>query len=107
MAISLYDTSVANYLQVLDSTSAVLAKGAAHAAENGIDLADIVAMQLGFPEIFGPSFSGQFWEESINNTGDFTNWGIFADVDYKINDKWNVMTLNDLPNVSCLQRKHN
>lgn len=52
---------------------------------------DLVAMQLGFPEIFGPSYTGQFWEESVNNTGDFTNWGIFADVDYKINDKWNVI----------------
>ncbi|WP_286234926.1 TonB-dependent receptor [Thalassotalea sediminis] len=52
---------------------------------------DVVAMQLGFPEIFGPSFSGQFWEETVNNTGDFTNWGIFADVDYQINDKWNVI----------------
>lgn len=52
---------------------------------------DIVASQLGFPEIFGPSFTGQFWEESVNNTGDFTNWGIFADVDYKIDDKWNII----------------
>ncbi len=43
------------------------------------------------PEIFGPSYAGQFWQESVNNTGDFTNWGIFADVDYAINDKWNII----------------
>jgi len=52
---------------------------------------DIVAMQLGIAEIFGPSHSGTFWQESVNNTGDFTNWGIFADVDYAINDKWNII----------------
>ena len=43
------------------------------------------------PEIFGPGYGGQFWQESVNNTGEFTNWGIFADVDYAINDKWNVI----------------
>lgn len=52
---------------------------------------DIVAAQMGFPEIFGPSYSGQFWRESIHNTGDFTNWGIYADVDYAITDKWNII----------------
>ncbi len=52
---------------------------------------DIVAAQMGFPEIYGPSFTGQFWRESIHNTGDFTNWGIYADVDYSISDKWNVI----------------
>ncbi len=43
------------------------------------------------PEIYGPGYAGEFWSESVNNTGDFTNWGIFADVDYAINDKWNVI----------------
>ncbi|GAA5130086.1 TonB-dependent receptor [Thalassotalea piscium] len=61
---------------------------------------DIVSAQLPglvgssapyIPEIFGPSYAGQFWRESINNTGDFTNWGVFADVDYAINDKWNII----------------
>lgn len=46
MAISLYDASVGTYLQVLDATNNVLDKGAAHAAEHGIDLADIVEMRL-------------------------------------------------------------
>ena len=52
---------------------------------------DIVAGQMGFPEIFGPSFSGQFWEEQVLNTGDFTNWGIYGDIDYSITDKWNLI----------------
>lgn len=52
---------------------------------------DVVAAQMGVAEVFGPGYSGMFWQETINNTGDFTNWGIFADVDYTINDKWNVI----------------
>lgn len=52
---------------------------------------DAVAQQLGIPEIFGPSHRGQFWQESVNNTGDFTNWGVFADIDYAITDKWHVI----------------
>jgi iron complex outermembrane recepter protein len=52
---------------------------------------DIVAQQLGVPEIFGPSYSGQFWEESINNTGNFTNWGIYLDGDWKLNEHWNIL----------------
>jgi outer membrane receptor protein involved in Fe transport len=52
---------------------------------------DIVAAQLGIAEVFGPSHSGKWWSESVNNTGDFTNWGIFADIDYAVTDKWNVI----------------
>ncbi|QOL26830.1 TonB-dependent receptor [Thalassotalea sp. LPB0316] len=52
---------------------------------------DIVAAELGIAEVFGPSFAGEFWQESVNNTGKFTNWGIFADVDYAVTDKWNVI----------------
>ena len=52
---------------------------------------DLVSQQLGIPEIYGPSFSGQFWQENIFNTGDFSNWGIYADVDFAINDRWNVI----------------
>lgn len=52
---------------------------------------DLVSGQLGVPEIFGPSHSGQFWQENIFNTGDFTNWGVFADVDYAFTDKWHLI----------------
>ncbi|MGJ8681660.1 TonB-dependent receptor [Paraglaciecola sp.] len=52
---------------------------------------DVVSQTLGVPEIFGPSHSGNFWQESVNNTGTFTNWGAFADVDFAITDKWHVI----------------
>lgn len=52
---------------------------------------DLVSEQLGVPEIFGPSHSGQFWQENIFNTGDFTNWGIFADLDYAFTSKWHLI----------------
>lgn len=41
--------------------------------------------------IFGPSNSGKFWHESVNNTGDFTNWGVYIDADYQLTDKWNLI----------------
>lgn len=43
------------------------------------------------PELFGPEYGGAFYQETVNNTGNFTNWGIFVDVDYAITDKWNVI----------------
>lgn len=52
---------------------------------------DLVSEQLGIPEIYGPSYSGTFWQENVFNTGDFSNWGVYADADYAITDKWNVI----------------
>ncbi|RLA55922.1 MAG: DUF1993 domain-containing protein [Gammaproteobacteria bacterium] len=46
MAISLYDTSIPNYLQVLGSITGVLEKGAEFARENNMDLAEIVETRL-------------------------------------------------------------
>ncbi len=46
MAITLYDISVANYLQVLGSTSQVLAKGAEYASANDLDLAELIETRL-------------------------------------------------------------
>lgn len=46
MAISLYDISVANYLQVLDSMTGVLDKGAELAKADGLDLAELVETSL-------------------------------------------------------------
>ena len=40
---------------------------------------------------FGPSFAGQSWSEIYFNDGDFTNWGIYGDVDYQVNDRWNLL----------------
>lgn len=46
MAISLYDLSVGNYLQILDSISNVLVKGADRAASEGKDLSQIMEVRL-------------------------------------------------------------
>ena len=46
MAISLYDISVSNYLQVLGGITGVLKKGAEFASENDLDLVEIVETRL-------------------------------------------------------------
>lgn len=46
MAISFYDASVQNYLQILGALSGVLDKGAKHCAEKGIDPESIVETRL-------------------------------------------------------------
>lgn len=46
MAISLYDISVSNYLQVLGSVTGILQKGADYAKDNNVDLAEIVETRL-------------------------------------------------------------
>ena len=46
MSISLYDGTVTNYLQTLNSTAAVLGKGKSFCEENSIDLSAIVATRL-------------------------------------------------------------
>jgi hypothetical protein len=46
MAISLYDISVSNYLQVLGGITGVLKKGAEFATECDLDLAEIVETRL-------------------------------------------------------------
>jgi iron complex outermembrane receptor protein len=47
------------------------------------------AVYLGASEAAGlallpPSFAGTFVTETMDNTGDFTNWGIFGDVTYQL-----------------------
>jgi hypothetical protein len=46
MATSLYDISVRSYLQVLGGVSTALAKGATHAAENDIDMKELINFRL-------------------------------------------------------------
>jgi hypothetical protein len=50
MAISLYDLTVPNYLQILGAVEGFLAKGAAHCAEKKLDAAEIVGTRL-FPDM--------------------------------------------------------
>ncbi len=50
MAISLYDLTVPNYLQVLGAAEGFLAKGAAHCAEKNVDSKEVVEARL-FPDM--------------------------------------------------------
>lgn len=55
MATSLYELSVASYIQALDAVTGYLNKGAAHAADKGIDLTSIVETRL-HPDMLPFSF---------------------------------------------------
>jgi hypothetical protein len=46
MTFSLYDATVANYLQILSAASGFLDKGLAHFRDKGIDLAEVVETRL-------------------------------------------------------------
>ena len=46
MALSFYDITVPNYLQILNAVAAFLDKGKSHCEENSMDLADIVETRL-------------------------------------------------------------
>ncbi len=50
MATSLYDLSVASYLQVLGAVAGFLDKGASHCKEKGIDLNEVVETRL-YPDM--------------------------------------------------------
>lgn len=50
MAISLYDISVATYLQTLGAVSGFLAKGREHCEKTGVDLDDVVETRL-YPDM--------------------------------------------------------
>jgi len=50
MAVSLYDVSVASYVQMLTAMEGVLEKGRSHLVENGQDLDDLVATSL-YPDM--------------------------------------------------------
>ncbi|MCY3838800.1 MAG: DUF1993 domain-containing protein [Gammaproteobacteria bacterium] len=46
MSTSLYDATVGTYQQILPAVEGVLEKGRVHCEENGIDLDDVIGMQL-------------------------------------------------------------
>lgn len=46
MSIALYDISIANYLQLLNSMDKILEKGAAYCEENGLSTDELINMQL-------------------------------------------------------------
>lgn len=48
---------------------------------------DLAANMLGLPLLFGPSFRGMVWNEAIINEGDFTNWGLYGDLEYQLTER--------------------
>ncbi|MCH9690574.1 MAG: TonB-dependent receptor [Gammaproteobacteria bacterium] len=38
------------------------------------------------PAVLPPSFAGEYFTETMDNNGDFTNWGLFADLTYQLTD---------------------
>ncbi len=38
-----------------------------------------------------PSYAGQLWTEEVRNTGKFTNYGIYGDIDVAVTDKLNLI----------------
>lgn len=52
---------------------------------------DVLDANLPGVPIVGPSFAGQPWSEYYFNEGTFTNWGIYGDADFTINDRLNVL----------------
>ena len=46
MALSIYDSTIPSYLQIIDGVSGVLAKGLGHCEEQGIDPAEMVEASL-------------------------------------------------------------
>ncbi|MEX2963580.1 TonB-dependent receptor [Microbulbifer sp. TYP-18] len=55
-------------------------------------LYEIVAYNvLGTGMLLGPIYADWNWVERVENTGDFTNWGIYFDLDYAFTDKFNLI----------------
>jgi iron complex outermembrane receptor protein len=78
-----------SYMQFLTSSDVGLGLDLdAHAWEL---FGDDEATYLGLSDAFGiavlpPSFAGDLLTENMDNTGDFTNWGVFADLTYQLTD---------------------
>lgn len=56
----------------------------------------LASEQVGLPptlinDLLGPAWEGTFGQESMINTGEFENFGVYADADFTINDRWNVI----------------
>ena len=52
---------------------------------------DGVAQALGTSMLFGPSYAGQPWQESVLNEGKFVNYGFFADGEFSVTDDLRIL----------------
>jgi iron complex outermembrane receptor protein len=86
-------TKADSYMQFLTSSSAGLGLGQ---DDHIWDIfGDNEATYLALSEASGvaflpPSFAGDLVTETMDNTGDFTNWGVFADLTYQLTDTLSV-----------------
>lgn len=86
---SLFDPSVGDLFAAL-GVAAFTPELVGAISQTGDMTYDALAAALGVNELLGPSYSGQLWGEDITNTGDFTSYGLYSDVDYQINKQWGI-----------------
>jgi len=56
-----------------------------------LGVSQAIAPLVGFvPPLLPPRFNGQFWTESIENTGVFENFGVFVDGTYELNESMRI-----------------
>ncbi|HEV2363550.1 MAG TPA: DUF1993 domain-containing protein [Caulobacteraceae bacterium] len=106
MAVSLYDCTVANFLQMLTGVEGFLAKGLEHFKANGPDPADIVQTRL-WPDML--PFSFQIWSVKHHSLGaiEGVKAGVFSpppelpDLDYA---GWQKVVADAKQGLSALSR---
>ena len=52
---------------------------------------DLLDAEFAGVPIVGPSWAGTPWSEIYYNTGDFTNWGLYGDIDWQATERWSFM----------------
>ena len=55
-------------------------------ADQGDDFWLLVSNLAGGMSALPPSFAGSYFTETMDNTGDFVNWGVFGDASYQLTD---------------------
>ena len=88
MSVSLYDASVARYLQTVSAVAGYLEKGRTHFTANGVDLNEVVEARI-FPDMFPLRFQIQSVAHHSLGAIEGMKQGVFtppsgaADVDYR------------------------
>ena len=52
---------------------------------------DVLDANVPGTPVVGPSFAGRSWSEIYFNEGDFTNWGLYGDIDFRLSDRWSFL----------------
>ncbi len=86
---AMVDPTVAGLLQQLGAAPFSPELVAAISATGDLTY-DALAAGLGAPELFGPSNAGKMWSEDIINTGKFTSFGVYSDIDVQLDKHWGI-----------------